>query len=145
MGFGFSKHDTLLLSMVGPGFQLFFVVLATVGSTYINNSRTCFMTFNLVVSMAGSIMGRRIGVSNKYGRLLGVALSISCAANFPLVMAMTTSNVGGYTKKTTVSALVSYLVSRTPFLSSEATLISGETLDLYCVLRRQYHRPAAVL
>lgn len=123
MGFGFSQQDTLLLSMVGPGFQLFFVVLATVGSTYISNSRTYFMTFNLVVSMVGSIMGGQIDVSNKYGRLIGVALSITCAANFPLVMAMTSSNVGGYTKKTTVGALVSYLGS---FPSSEATLISGE-------------------
>ena len=107
MGFGFSKQDTLLLSMVGSGCQLFFVLLATIGSTYIQNSRTYFMAFNLVVSLAGSIMGRQIPVSNKYGRLMGVALAISCASNFPLVMAMTSSNVGGFTKKATVGALVS--------------------------------------
>ncbi|KAK3900814.1 allantoate permease [Staphylotrichum tortipilum] len=105
MGFGFSKHDTLLLSMVGSGFQLFFVLVATIGSTHIRNSRTYFMAFNLAVSMAGSIMARQIPVSNKYGRLMGVALSISCASNFPLIMAMTSSNMGGFTKKATVSAL----------------------------------------
>jgi hypothetical protein len=93
--------------MVGSGFQLFFVLLATVGSTYIKNSRTYFMTFNLVMSMVGSVMGRQIEASNKYGRLIGVALATTCAANFPLVMAMTSSNTGGFTKKTTVSALVS--------------------------------------
>lgn len=121
MGFGFSKHDTLLLSMVGSGFQLFFVLLATIGSTYIQNSRTYFMAFNLVVSMAGSIMGRHIPVSNKYGRLMGVALAISCASNFPLVMAMTSSNVGGFTKKTTVGALVSN--SHLDILSNASCLV----------------------
>lgn len=106
MGFGFSAHDTLLLSMVGSGFQMLFVFISTVGSTYLENSRTYFMAFNLAVSVAGSVMGRQIDVSNKFGRLFGLALTMSCAANFPLVMAMTSSNIGGFTKKTTVSALV---------------------------------------
>ncbi len=107
MGFGFSKHDTLLLTMVGSAFQLVFVLVATIGSTRIRNSRTYFMAFNLLVSMAGAIMARQIPASNKYGRLIGVGLSIVCASNFPLIMAMTSSNVGGFTKKSTVSALVS--------------------------------------
>jgi hypothetical protein len=109
MGFGFSKQDTLLLSMVGSGVQLLFVLVSTIGSTYMENSRTYFMTFNLMVSLAGSLMGRQIPVSDKYGRLMGVALSLSCAANFPMIMAMTSSNVGGFTKKATVGALVSIL------------------------------------
>ncbi len=146
MGFGFSKQDTLLLSMVGSGCQLFFVLLATIGSTYIQNSRTYFMAFNLVVSLAGSIMGRQIPASNKYGRLMGVALAISCASNFPLVMAMTSSNVGGFTKKATVGALVSSshhtYSSCFSFVGSSAN--PRQTPDLSCVLRRQYHRPATV-
>lgn len=65
------------------------------------------MAFNLLVSVVGSVMVREIDAEQKWARMFGVALTISYAANFPMIMAMTTSNFGGFTKKTTVSALVS--------------------------------------
>lgn len=96
----------MLLSMVQSAYQLVFVVICTVGSTYIPNSRTWFMFASMVISVVGSVMVRQIDDSHKIARLNGIGLLVAFSASFPMVMAMTSSNVGGFTKKTTVSAMV---------------------------------------
>jgi hypothetical protein len=92
--------------MVNSAFQLLFVIVSSVGSSYLPNTRTYFLAFNLIISVVGSVMVREIDAEQKWARMFGVALTISYAANFPMIMAMTTSNFAGFTKKTTVSALV---------------------------------------
>ncbi|KAH6869544.1 major facilitator superfamily domain-containing protein [Thelonectria olida] len=125
-GFGFSTLRTLLLGMINSAFQLLFVIISSVGSSYLPNSRTYFMAFNLIVSVIGSVMVREIDAEQKWARMFGVALTISYAANFPMIMAMTTSNFGGFTKKTTVSALtfiaynVGNIIGPNLFFESEA-------------------------
>jgi hypothetical protein len=134
--------------MLGSVFQLFFLLVSAVGTTYIKNSRTWFMTFNLAVSIAGAVMVREINASNKWGRLVGQALAIAYPANFPMVMAMTSSNFGGFTKKTTVSALVSGFQSCSIFTPpSLRTALTWMKLgvDVYRLLRWEYRWPAAVL
>ncbi|KAM0549175.1 hypothetical protein ACHAPJ_009484 [Fusarium lateritium] len=105
-GFGFSTLKTLLLDMFTAVFQGVFVLISIIGSTYLPNSRLNFMAFNLVVSIAGAAMVREVDPSHKWTRVMGSGLSIAFTANFPIAMAMVSSNFGGFTKKTTVSAMI---------------------------------------
>ncbi|KAG5977429.1 hypothetical protein E4U55_006763 [Claviceps digitariae] len=105
-GFGFSTFDTLLLGAVGFLFQLFLVPLATAGSSYFYNTRTYFMAFNLALAVTGAAMVRYISRAQKWERFAGAVLSTAYAANFPLIMSLLSANFGGFTKKTTVNALV---------------------------------------
>lgn len=106
-GFGFSTLNTLLVQMIQTAFQGFFVIVSTVGSSYLPNTRTYFMTANLVISLAGVIMVRQIERSHHWARLIGISLSITYTANIPLILSMSSGNIGGFTKKNTVNSMVS--------------------------------------
>lgn len=103
---GFSTFNTLLLNMLSSVFQTVFVIIAATGSTYFRNTRTYFMTWNLVVSIVGVTMIRQLPQSEKWARLFGFCLTLAYTANFPLILAMSSGNFGGFTKKTTVNAMV---------------------------------------
>jgi len=106
-GFGFSTLNTLLVQMISVAFQAVFVIVGTVGSTYLKNARTYFMAFNLAVSLVGSVMVRQLDPTSIWPRFFGYCLCIAYSANFPLVLSMSSSNIGGFTKKNTVNAMVS--------------------------------------
>ena len=106
-GFGFSTLNTLLVQMISVAFQAIFVIVGTVGSTYLKNARTYFMAFNLAISLVGSVMVRQLDPTSIWPRFFGYCLCIAYSANFPLVLSMSSSNIGGFTKKNTVNAMVS--------------------------------------
>ncbi|GAB7325683.1 hypothetical protein MBLNU13_g09655t1 [Cladosporium sp. NU13] len=105
-GFGFSTLNTLLIQMISVAFQAVFVIVGTVGSTYLKNARTYFMAFNLAISLTGSVMVRQLDATSIWPRFFGYCLCIAYSANFPLVLSMSSSNIGGFTKKNTVNAMV---------------------------------------
>ncbi|KAJ5518063.1 Major facilitator superfamily domain general substrate transporter, partial [Penicillium expansum] len=105
-GFGFSTLDTLLVQMIGTGFQIVFVAISAIGSTYLKNTRTYWMTFNTIMSLIGTVMIRQINPEHIWSRFMGYCLIVAFSASFPLTMAMITSNTAGFTKKTTVTAVV---------------------------------------
>lgn len=105
-GFGFSVLKTLLLNILPSVFQLVFVLISVVGSTYLPNTRLLFMTFNVIVSIVGAVMVREVDPAHKWTRVMGCAFGVAFTANFPMTMAMVSSNFAGFTKKTTVSAMV---------------------------------------
>ncbi|KAJ5398829.1 Major facilitator superfamily domain general substrate transporter [Penicillium sp. CMV-2018d] len=105
-GFGFSTLDTLLVQMIGTGFQIVFVAMSAIGSTYLKNTRTYWMTFNTIMALIGTVMIRQINPDYIWSRFMGYCLIIAFSANFPLTMTMITSNTAGFTKKTTVTAVV---------------------------------------
>jgi hypothetical protein len=57
-------------------------------------------------SLIGIIMVYVISAEHKYARLSGIWLSAMFAADIPLALSLVTSNVGGFTKRTTVSAML---------------------------------------
>lgn len=87
--------------------QLILVIITTGGSTLFRNSRTSWMALNFTISLVGTIMVRQISPANKWARYAGVVLAPSYASNFPLILSLMSSNFGGFTKKTTVNAIVS--------------------------------------
>ncbi|OBT67457.1 hypothetical protein VE03_03041 [Pseudogymnoascus sp. 23342-1-I1] len=105
-GFGFSTLDTLLLQMVGFGFQGLFCIISAIGCTYLTNTRTYFMAFNTVMSLIGTIMIRQIDHKYIWGRFMGYCLTIVFSVNFPLLLATITSNIAGFSKKVTTTAIV---------------------------------------
>jgi Na+(H+)/acetate symporter ActP len=65
------------------------------------------MAFNLAISLTGSIMVRELDANNIWARFIGYCFCIAYSANFPLVLSISSSNVGGFTKKNTANAMVS--------------------------------------
>ncbi|KAK7403324.1 hypothetical protein QQX98_010913 [Neonectria punicea] len=105
-GFGFSTLNTLLVQMLSFVFQFVFVLIATGGSTWFRNTRTYWMAWNLMISIIGAAMVRQISSDNIWARFMGYCLTVAYSANFPLTLAMSSSNFGGFTKKTTVNAMI---------------------------------------
>ncbi|KAH7303091.1 major facilitator superfamily domain-containing protein [Stachybotrys elegans] len=103
-GMGFNKVNSYLVQVISAAFQALFVFTATVGSSYIKNSRTYFMVFLYAISVAGAVMVRQIEQQRLWARFLGYCLCIAFSGNFPMIFAMSTANFAGYTKKATVNA-----------------------------------------
>ncbi|KZM27982.1 uncharacterized protein EKO05_0007294 [Ascochyta rabiei] len=105
-GMGFSTLNTLLVQMLGQVFQGVFVIIGTAGSTYFHNTRTYFMAWNLAVALVGAVMIREIQSSHIWARFMGYCLCIAFSANFPMVLSMSSGNIGGFTKKNTANAMI---------------------------------------
>jgi hypothetical protein len=105
-GFGFSHLDTLLVQMPSGAAQLIALALMCVIATYVKNSRLILMISAVSISLSGMVLVYVIPKSSPYGRLAGIWLCSPFAANIPLSLSLITSNVGGLTKKATVSALL---------------------------------------
>ncbi|RDW86041.1 uncharacterized protein DSM5745_02683 [Aspergillus mulundensis] len=105
-GFGFSTLNTLLVQIITYVFQGVLVHLSTAGCSWFKNSRTYWMVWNCALSIAGAAMARQINPDNVWARFMGYCLANAYSVNFPLTLAMSTGNVGGFTKKTTVNAMI---------------------------------------
>ena len=64
------------------------------------------MVWNSALSIVGAAMARQISPDNVWARFIGYCLAGAYAVNFPLTLSMSTGNIGGFTKKTTVNAMV---------------------------------------
>ncbi|TQS33472.1 hypothetical protein Golomagni_06184, partial [Golovinomyces magnicellulatus] len=98
-GIGFSTFDTLLLQCVPYLVQLALVISCTVGSTYLKNTRTYWMMMSFAIALLGAALVRELPEHDKWGRYAGTCLMGANSASFPLLMAMISSNIGGFTKK----------------------------------------------
>lgn len=105
-GFGFSTLNTLLVQIITYVVQGVLVYLSTAGCSWFENSRTYWMIWNSALSIVGAAMARQISSDNVWARFIGYCLAGAYAVNFPLTLSMSTGNIGGFTKKTTVNAMV---------------------------------------
>lgn len=129
--------------MIGNVFQLVFVLICTAGSTYFKNTRTYFMAWNLAVSIVGAAMIREIKSELIWARFMGYCLTLAYSANFPMILSMSSGNVGGFTKKTTVNAMVRAPPSM--YHCGQHNMADFPHLDLHRLLWWEYHRTAALL
>lgn len=104
-GLGFDKFMTLKITMVAAGFQILFILISSIGSTLFRNTQTMWFMFNFAVSIVGVIMVREIH-HGKWARFFGFMLSFTYVANVPILYAMMSSNMAGFTKRMTVSSMV---------------------------------------
>ncbi|EPS32161.1 hypothetical protein PDE_07121 [Penicillium oxalicum 114-2] len=102
-GFGFDTFHTLLLGIPG-GFIIFVAVLASCTiSSKVPNSRCLVIAATITISIVGSVMvyaGTSTGV-----RYTGLLLMGIYSCSMPVSLAMISSNVGGFTKRSSVSAI----------------------------------------
>lgn len=117
--------------MISVAFQAVFVIVGTVGSTYMKNARTYFMAFNLAISLTGSIMVRELDAANIWPRFVGYCFCIAYSANFPLVLSMSSSNVGGFTKKNTANAMVSPDARTANIDGTSSTSVANNTYQVF--------------
>ncbi|CAG7922001.1 unnamed protein product [Penicillium olsonii] len=102
-GFGFSTFHTLLLGIPGGAIVFIFVLSSGVISSKIANTRCLTMIACNVISIIGSSLIYATGsVGSRYAGLLLMGIY---SAAMPISMAMISSNIGGFTKKATVSAV----------------------------------------
>lgn len=66
-------------------------------------------------------MIREIDAHQKWTRFFGFCLNMAFTANLPIVLSMASSNVAGFTKKTTANSMVK-LVSEYLRIRSEADI-----------------------
>ncbi|GAT29615.1 allantoate permease [Aspergillus luchuensis] len=102
-GFGYDTEHTLLLGMPG-GFIVFLIILISCfTSTKFANSR-CITS---IILTCVSILGTALVNSTKpiASRYIGLILMSLYSVSLPLSMAMISANIGGITKRATVSAI----------------------------------------
>lgn len=105
-GFGFSNLKALIIQMPIGAAQLVFLVLTSGFATLVRSSRILMMILNTAASMIGMIMIWKLEEDNRAGKMTGLCLGAVFAANIPLSLSLISSNVAGFTKKSTVSALM---------------------------------------
>lgn len=87
-------------------FQLSGLAIVSITSTYVRNTRVLCMIAMVCLSLIGMIMVYTVSNEHKYTRLAGIWMSAIFAADIPLALSLITSNVGGFTKRATVSAML---------------------------------------
>ncbi|KAJ5488545.1 hypothetical protein N7539_003435 [Penicillium diatomitis] len=105
-GFGFSNLKALLIQMPLGAAQLVFLILTSGIATFFRNTRILMMIVNTLASMIGMVLIWKLESNDRAGRMTGLCLSAIFAANIPLSLSLISSNVAGFTKKSTVSALM---------------------------------------
>ncbi|KAE8309957.1 MFS allantoate transporter [Aspergillus transmontanensis] len=103
-GFGFSKEQSLILGVPGGAVEVIALVLnAYIG--HITNQRLLSSLGGLITALLGIILILALSESNNVGRLVGYYMTEASATSIVVLLSMISSNVAGYTKKTTVAAL----------------------------------------
>ena len=94
------------MGMPTAAFQLLWVILASLAAHKLIKSRCLIIACLQLISLTGAVMVYAIPNTNKWARLAGLWLFPAFAAGLPLTLSLIASNVAGYTKKTTVSAVL---------------------------------------
>ncbi|KAJ5256749.1 hypothetical protein N7478_012853 [Penicillium angulare] len=105
-GFGFSNLKALVMQMPLGAAQLAFLLLTSGFATFVRSSRIFMMILNCAVSVIGMALIWKLDEGDRAGRLTGLCLGAVFAANIPLSLSIISSNIAGFTKKSTVSALM---------------------------------------
>ncbi|CAI7666354.1 unnamed protein product [Penicillium palitans] len=105
-GFGYDKFQTILMGLPASAFQLATVLLSAILSSTIRKSRLINLVFIFLMAMAGILMVKLLPPSDKLSRLAGFWLVMAVSPAFPLMLSLAASNIAGFTKKSTVMAMI---------------------------------------
>lgn len=106
-GFGFTVNQSLILGVPGGMVEVISLLLnGYIG--YKTQQRLLTCMGGLVCAIVGVILIVALPLSNNVGRLIGYYMTQASPTPFVAILSLISSNVAGYTKKTTVAAM--YLV-----------------------------------
>jgi ACS family allantoate permease-like MFS transporter len=107
VSFGFSKEDSLLLGIPGGFVEVVALILAGwLGDRYRNRLLIC--TSGLVLAILGMLLVTCLDNNHNVGKLIGYYLTQASPTPFVALLSLISTNVAGWTKKTTVAAM--YLI-----------------------------------
>ncbi|TKA72236.1 hypothetical protein B0A49_05984 [Cryomyces minteri] len=107
ISFGFTPEQSLLYGTPGGAVEVVALILCGwLGDKYHN--RLLVATSGLITAMLGMILIVALPLANSGGRLAGYYLTQASPTPFVALLSLISTNVAGYTKKTTVAAL--YLI-----------------------------------
>ncbi|GKU07219.1 dal5-allantoate and ureidosuccinate permease [Fusarium langsethiae] len=104
--FGYDEHQTILMGLPASAFQLTTVILVAVFTTYVRKSRHIALILTYIMAIAGILMIKLLPNTEKLSRLAGFWLIMAVAPAFPLMLSLSASNIAGFTKKSTVMAMI---------------------------------------
>ncbi|CAG8889702.1 unnamed protein product [Penicillium egyptiacum] len=105
--FGYNEKESLILGVPGGAVEIVALLLnGYVG--HITGQRVLASLGGLVAAIVGMLLIVALPLSNNVGRLIGYYLTQASPTPFVALLSLISSNVAGYTKKTTVAAL--YLI-----------------------------------
>lgn len=108
VSFGYSADQSLLYGTPGGAVEIVALVLCGyLGDRF--GHRILIGTSGVMLGMLGMILIVALPLSNNGGRLAGYYLTQASPTGFVALLSLISSNVAGYTKKTTVAAL--YLIA----------------------------------
>ncbi|KAF7555492.1 hypothetical protein G7Z17_g2110 [Cylindrodendrum hubeiense] len=105
-GFGYDKFETILMGLPAAGFQLLTVFLAAVFTSNVRKSRLIALVFIFLMAIAGILMVKLLPDAERLARLAGFWLVMAVSPAFPLMLSLASSNIAGFTKKSTVMAMI---------------------------------------
>ncbi|KAF3035115.1 hypothetical protein E8E12_005159 [Didymella heteroderae] len=107
VGFGYTPEQSLLYGTPGGAIEVVFLIACGwAGDKY--GYRVLISMIGLCTAMLGMILIVALPLSNNSGRLAGYYLTQASPTPFVALLSLLSSNVAGYTKKTTVAAM--YLI-----------------------------------
>ncbi|WEW57873.1 Allantoate permease [Emydomyces testavorans] len=104
VSFGYTPEQSLLYGAPGGAVQVISLFFNAVGVAYFQR-RLIIATSGLYVGIIGVILMVALPASNNIGRLVGYCLTQAVTTGFVCILALISSNIAGYTKKTTVAAM----------------------------------------
>jgi len=108
VSFGFTDEQSLLLGVPGGAVEVIsLVVIGWAGDRFRN--RILFSMSGLCLSLLGVILIIALPLDKPGGRLAGYYMTQSSPTGFVALLSLISSNIAGYTKKTTVAAM--YLIA----------------------------------
>ncbi|KAJ5936049.1 hypothetical protein N7454_005347 [Penicillium verhagenii] len=110
-GFGFGSLQTLLLQIPTGACQLAVLAFMSILASMFQVSRLLLMTCACALSLIGMVLIYSLDHANAYGRLGGTYLAAVFSSNTPMSLSLIASNVGGFTKKSTVNAMLFFAYS----------------------------------
>ncbi|GAM35646.1 hypothetical protein TCE0_017r04139 [Talaromyces pinophilus] len=108
VSFGFTAEQSLLYGIPGGAVEVVALIASGFMGDWLGRRVMCSMG-GLVTAMVGVILIIALPLANNDGRLIGYYMTQASPTPFVALLSLISSNVAGYTKKTTVAAI--YLIS----------------------------------
>ncbi|KAH8906325.1 major facilitator superfamily transporter allantoate [Coniochaeta sp. PMI_546] len=107
VSFGFDSKQSLLLGMPGGAVEIIALIVAGWAGDYFRN-RLLICTSGLLLSIMGMLLVTCLDNNHNVGKLIGYYLTQASPTPFVALLSLISTNVAGWTKKTTVAAM--YLI-----------------------------------